>query len=802
MPAVCCPCRFFLLGTLLGAGLLLAGGVPVRGQEARAAAAKPDDLEAQLSFVRSGHQLAEALQACQQALRQRQAAAAAKPDDLEVQLSFVRSRHQLAEAQIRLLLVGPSKETLDGTDALLLQLLAQHPDDAALRFELARVHQLRADLAAGVMRADEAVAAFEAELKILRQLAAEKPRSPEYREQIVKALTGCSRQVAELARYRQSVACLDEALRMGRQLVAECPDKPQLVDKLALACHTYAFVLRGEGEYARGAELVREALGLLAPLEKRYPDKPEYWYSLPTVWLNFAQPDTYHISAAEAESARHEVERLQAKLEKLPDAAKKWLTDDDRLCDLFLVNKDSSRLAANPGLVEGLVKVRRQQAQEHPEVPLLQAQLGTLQAVLAEQLFTRGATEAALAQLSQGMQVGEKLAAQFPQVPKYRLVYAKSCGAIALAYQRCGRADEAERLHRQAIAAAERLAADFPAIVGLRLQTLTLRLQAALAQPDAGTAARHLALVLEAQRQLVREYPDCPGYRDAAQTACLLARVLDRQGDDAQAEAAYREGIRLSRQAAADFPRSPQFSLGACMALSSLAVFQQRKQHYAEAEAAFAEMIAISQGLAQQFPDQYECRCAPGDACGALAMSLDSRRQDAAALQKYSEAIACTESVLKANPRRRDSLQFLRRLLNCRADVYLRQGRQEDYEADRRRAEGLDERLKPAVVRLLGVERSLTEGKRPEALQEAEDLFAGGDLSAAEWAELARLYALAAATQGAPDAEKCAAHAVEALGHAIGQGYAFAGPLGQDVRFRGLADRADFRKLAAEHAGR
>jgi hypothetical protein len=798
MPAVRCPQRFCLLCSLLGAGLLLSGALPAWGQEARADA---DALRRRAEQLTESRQYLEALQACQEALRQCRASAAARPDDLEAQLSLVRCRYPLAEAQILLLLVGPSGETLDGTRALLQQLLAKHPGDAALRFELSRIHFLRAERAAGMMRADQAVAALEAELKVLRGLAAEKPGSLEYRQAIVKALRGCSTQLAELARHPHGMACLDEALRTGRQLAADFPDNPRPVEELALACVAYGF-LRGESfDEARGAGLVREGIGLLAALERKYPEHPEYWHHLPAAWLNFAQPQRYHLSLAEAEAARHEVERLQAKLARYPDAAKKWLTDEDRLFNILLAEKDHSRLAANPGLVEGLVKGRRQKAREHPEVPFFEAELGMIHSILAAQLNAQGATEAALAQYAQGVQIAEKLAAQFPDVPRYRLMYAKACAMAAPAHLRCGKADEAERLCRQAIAAVRRLAADFPAIPGLRVQIL-MPLQTAAAQLDAAGADRCLAVVLEAQKELVRDYPDCVGYRDAARTACGLAQHLDQQGADARAEAAYREGVGLWRQAAADFPAVARFRLGACTALSRLAGFLQAKERYAEAEAAFAEMIALSRQAAQQFPDHPDCQRAPGIALGTLALCLDSRRQDAAALQSYSEAIACTEAVLKTHARGRASPDWLRTLLSRRADLYLRLGHQAEHEADRRRAQELDERLRPAVVRLVGVERGLSEGKRPQALQEADDLFAGGELSAPEWAELARLYALAAGSAGAADGEAWAARAVEALGHALGQGYAFAGPLGQDARFRGLAGRADFQKLAAEQAGR
>jgi tetratricopeptide (TPR) repeat protein len=778
---------------------LLASVGPAPAQPAQA---KAESLRQHAGALTESRQYLEAAQVCQEALREYQVAARDNPGDLRLQLAYIRCRNQLADAQTQLVLCRQAKEVLDETQALLRQLLAGHANDAALRFELARAHQLLGARAALMGRADEAAPPLQAALELFRKLAGEDPGRLEYREEVLKTLRVYADQLGELARYPEAQALLEEALRVGPRLVGDSPNTPRTAQELSLACSSYSRMVLQSGDYPWATDLMRQAIGVMAQLEKQYPDHPEYWYSLPSAWLNFAQRETYGVSAAEAEKARHEVERLRARLAGFPDAAKKWLTDEDRVINTLVSNKDFGRLASQPELAEGLVKGLRQQAEDHPEVGLLQLRLSAFHTILGEQLLSRGATEAALAAFCHSVQRAEKAALENPDVPRFGLLYAKTCQVAGAAYRRCGKADEGERLLQQAVAVSQKLARDFQRIPGLRVQAVTLQVQAAAAQPDAGGAVRYLSAALEGHKQLVHDFPHWQGYRyPAAQTAGHLAKALATQGAQAQAQAAYREAVGLLRQATADFPRVVCFRLWTVTALGNLAGFLQSKERDAEAEAVWTEVVAASQKLVQDFPDEVDYRGRLADAYCALGAFLDGRQRHAAAVQHYSAAIACTELALKSNPRRRDCLNMLRMQLELRAHSFLDLGKRAEYEADQRRVEALlDQRLKPPVLRLMRIGRNLAEGKQAQALQEADDLFLGGELAAAEWAELAGAYAQATASlQDAGDREKYAARAAEALGHALDQGYAFAGPLEQDVRFRGLAGRGDFQKLAAAH---
>ncbi len=780
----CLACLGALVAVLAGGGWTAAQTPAPAGAEA---------LVQQAKTLAEAHQYPEAEQACLAALKEYEARGG------EAVLAACRCRNQLAEVQTRLHKFRDSQARLAANRDALRSLIAQQPGEAALRFVLARTCELQAGCTYALGHPADAVAPLREAIDLLEKLASEDPAKGEYREELVRLRTTCGSYQMALARYGEAEAAYEEALKVGQKLVAEAPGAARPMEQLALACNAYALLLREAGQPSRAADLLRESIRWLAKLESTCPDHPEYWRQLPTAYRNLAQSGGPPRNEAEAAAAQREAERLEARLAAVPEAARKWLTDEDRIHNRLQVLEQTPR-EGRQAEVERLTRQWEQEVQQHPDAPRFRVQLSTAKAMLALYFLSAGAKEPALRAAREALEVNEQLQTQYPDVPAYRTLSAEACFLNGITNLLCATPAEGERYLQQGQALFEKLAKEQPTNPQdrYRLGEALLRVSMTLgAQGDAAGARRYFEASLAVMKQLAEAFPRCPKYRrEMAQTTITLGHLLLRQGDPARAEAHYREGVRLWRQVATDFPAATAFRQALGDALANLCGYLYKNDRLADSSSLYPELIRLHEGLVREWPQDPEQRATLGNDYALYGRVLERQEQLTAAAECYSRTIICLDSARQLNPRQRDWLSRLRVILQDRAYVYQRLGRHAEHEADLRRAQELDEGLQPAVMRLARIRQRLDEGQLAPAMKEADDVFADGALSASQWRELAGLYAKAAgADPGQQDA--VAARAVEALRRACEQGCAGAIPLAEDPQFQNLAGRADFQKLAS-----
>jgi tetratricopeptide (TPR) repeat protein len=739
------------------------------------------------------HRYLEAERVCAEALKQCEAAGDAS------RLPLYRCQNQLADVQTCLHKFRDAQTRLAANREALQQLIAQHPD-AALRFELARTCELQASCVHKTGRGADVLAPLHEAIDLVQKLSAEDPARPDYREMLVRALATYGDNLMLLARFQESETAYEEALRVGRKLVADVPSAAKAAEELAKACYSYALFVGDAGQPARAADLVREEIRLLARLESAFPDHPEYWHRLPGLYRNLAQSRGPRRNEAEAAAARREADRIEAFLVRLPESARTWLTEEDRI-RISLQNQEPGPPTDPQAEADRRAEPWERAAREHADVPLFQLEFLTVKSFLALHLLNAGLKESALRALREGREGYEKLAAQFPEVPLYRVRLAESCSLNGLTNLVYGDSAEGERSVQQAREIYDKLTREFPNDPQFRYSSGRALMKVAQTlkdQADLAGAHRYFLPSLEVVQQLSKDFPKCPKYRrDAADTTIALGHLLLKEGDAARAEARFREGVQLWRQVVADFPGHPAFPLALAAGLANLSGYLDQNERQKESMSLCLELINLRDRLARDPPQEAAYRAALASDYIQHGRLLDRQEQLPAVADFYSRAVVWLELALQLDPHQHDWVNRLKLLFEDRAHVYQRLGRQAEHDADMRRAQELDESLQPAVMRLSRIGQRLAEGQAPRAMKEAEDLFVQGTLSGSQWYELAGLYVRAVVTS--PDAgpkDGLAARAVESLRRACEQGYAANTPLAEDAQFHILATRPDFQKLA------
>jgi tetratricopeptide (TPR) repeat protein len=738
----------------------------------------------------------EAEKLARQAVGECEKNAAERANDPTFLAECARCRNAVAEIHVRMCQFRQARDELVATAAALEQQISQKPD-AGLRLELARTQGLQAQRAEEMGRTDEAIASLDAAVALVRKLALEDPARPEYRLELVELLVQQGNDLMRLARWGEAEAAFEEAVKGARQLVSDAPS-PDAARQLALACDAHALLMREAGQFLRAVGLLRETIRVLSKLQAEYPDRPEYWRMLPSVWRNLAHPLQYQGYAGEAAAAQRTAARLEGQLSRLAPTAHSRLTEDDKIMTGLLAN-DLRLLAGKQAETERVLRQAQQEAEAHPEVVIFQTRLVAAKMAWAGQFMASGKKDLALAQAREALDVVAKLAAEHADVLKVCQLQATAWELTGFLYFSAGKRAEGEQQLAQALSQNEKLAQDFPGVPALRYRVAETRMKSALALGGAGetkAAARAFADSVAVLDSLAKAYPQSPEYRrQHAQATMSLGNLWRQDGAETEAEAAFRESVRLWQQAVADFPANEAFRFDLANTLEVLAAYLIRCGRAQEVAPILAEMVRIDQGLVKEFADQPGYRAALAHAYLSCGIFLDEQHQPASAVEYYTQSLAWLDSALQTNPRQRDWREATRVALKHRASALVLLNKRAEQEADEKRIAELDEALQSPALRLMRVQRRLADGKPAEALREADDLLGGGDLSGAQWHELAVVYAQAAAANR-PDREALAARAVLALGQALEQGHD--GPLSpdQEPAFRLLATRADFQKLA------
>ncbi|MHB9009179.1 MAG: tetratricopeptide repeat protein [Limisphaerales bacterium] len=127
--------------------------------------------------------------------------------------------------------------------------------------------------------------------------------------------------------------------------------------------------------------------------------------------------------------------------------------------------------------------------------------------------------------------------------------------------------------------------------------------------------------------------------RAEADSQCLVGDVLQAQGKLAEAQAAFGEYLRISRQLAEQDPSNAGWQRDLALAHSKVGDVLQAQGRLAEAQAAFGETLRISRRLAEQDPSNAGWQFDLGCSIDRMAGLLKGQGDLGAARVLFSEAL-------------------------------------------------------------------------------------------------------------------------------------------------------------------
>jgi tetratricopeptide (TPR) repeat protein len=293
----------------------------------------------------------------------------------------------------------------------------------------------------------------------------------------------------------------------------------------------------------------------------------------------------------------------------------------------------------------------------------------------------------------------ERLVTDFPKVPEYRGVLARSYTTLGLIVRGRGKrvGPEIEAGHRRAAVLLKKLAAQFPHVRQFRHDLahshywLGRLLEDQGRYAEAEAAVRKEVAVLE---KLVAETKASARYRlDLAGAQANLGELFLHQRRYAEAEPAFRKGLALAAKLADEFPLVPEYR--DCLAICHHKLgswLHQQRMKYAEVEASYRKALELREKLAAELPTP-EYREALAAILRSLGMLLGELKKYAEAETAYRRALDLRQKLADDFPEGPEYRRNVADIYSCLSHLRGKEGRFAEAEAAQRRALKLREKL-------------------------------------------------------------------------------------------------------------
>jgi len=301
--------------------------------------------------------------------------------------------------------------------ALLEELVADLPTEAAYQRDLAGTYQNLGDLFAGTRQLAEAEKAYGQALRHWQALAARFPAEPRYRHLLACTRFGQGLAQQDAGRGPQAEQAYGEALADQEKLLADFPTEPAYRHAVAKARNNLALLWQATGRTREAEKSFRSAVDLLECLVKEFPAEPAY---------------------------RHD------------------LAQDHHNLGLLLVGGGRSS-EAEPHYRRALV-LHQRLADDYPAVPDFRTDLARHHGGLGDLMASSNRAMEALAQYRQAVALQEQLAKTGGQAAWYRRELAQSVNGLGTTQAVLGQIDEAKQSFQRALGLWEELGPHYDAV--------------------------------------------------------------------------------------------------------------------------------------------------------------------------------------------------------------------------------------------------------------------------------------------------------------------------------------------------
>jgi tetratricopeptide (TPR) repeat protein/tRNA A-37 threonylcarbamoyl transferase component Bud32 len=199
---------------------------------------------------------------------------------------------------------------------------------------------------------------------------------------------------------------------------------------------------------------------------------------------------------------------------------------------------------------------------------------------------------------------------------------------------------------------------------------------------------------IKLQQQLAAEFPNRPEFRqDLAISHNNLGVLLRDTGRLKEAEAAHRDALAIRKQLAAEFPNRPDYRHELATSHANLGILLYQTGRLAEAEAALRYAVAMFKQLAAEFPNRPEFRQDLARNHNNLGNLLSAIGRPKEAEEAYREALAIRKQLAAEFPNRPDYRHELARNHNNLGNLLSAIGRPKEAEEAYREALAIRKQL-------------------------------------------------------------------------------------------------------------
>lgn len=314
-------------------------------------------------------------------------------------------------------------ENLDVALASYERLFTLHPEDPALRWNVARMHRMRANLAKFLDKMEEAEKSYHEAIRLFDGLAAEFKEKLEYREAIALVLYDYSDLVKRLGRSEEGAKMVDDSVRLFEDLLRAKPKETNYQRLVA-----YMLMDRSDGEFQVGRfvdaeRMARRSTELYEQLAKTPGLEPEPFDPLfhAIAEHNLAMVLREQARIDDALAAHNRAVEIMTALIKVNAGRDAWsFYHRARTERAWTQGRFSVRSAAAIADLQSAIAGWDELSKKLGEVPVDLERKGVAGLYCGRLRARAGQREAAVKDLSNAAQVLEKLVAKRPGIPAYR----------------------------------------------------------------------------------------------------------------------------------------------------------------------------------------------------------------------------------------------------------------------------------------------------------------------------------------------------------------------------------------------
>ena len=352
-----------------------------------------------------------------------------------------------------------------------------------------------------------------------------------------------------------------------------------------------------------------------------------------------------------AQDAVRERQRAEANLRTAREAVDKLFTNVAQQ----LVNKPHMEqirrrlLEDSLEFYQGFLKQRSSDPEMRHETARAYSRVGHIHNTLGNGLQAEAAMRQAVALL-------EKLAAEFPAVPAYRVDLAFSRSTLAGRLSWGNEYEECAELSRRVVADWEKLATDFPSVPSHQRWLAYAHTNLGSALKDRlgrmTEAEQHFRHALDVWKKLRADFPDTPEDRFGLSHSHLWLGVFLMQHNNAlpEAEVELRLALDLREQLVAEAPDSPGLKSDLAHATNYMADLLWRTGKPNEAAELLQRAIDIREKLRDDFPDDENQQRRLGHEYDGLSQALLASGRTQEAEQAGHRSVAIRQKLVDDHP--------------------------------------------------------------------------------------------------------------------------------------------------------